>query len=64
MDTFSFSKDFQKLIVHLHRGKENWPNYQNYLEAHLGGPNSRVRAHSIYGIIASPWTKNQNSARK
>lgn len=42
MDSFNYSKDFQRMIVRLHRAKENWPNYQNYLKAHLGGPDSRV----------------------
>ena len=42
MDTFDYSKEFEELIVRLRRGKENWPNYQNYIKAHLGGPDSRV----------------------
>ena len=48
MDTFDYSKDFQELIVHLHRGKENWPNYQNYLKHHLGGPASRLVTYTKY----------------
>ena len=48
MDTFDYSKHFQELIAHLLRGTENWPNYQNYLRDHLGGPNSRVVTYTKY----------------
>jgi 2-polyprenyl-3-methyl-5-hydroxy-6-metoxy-1,4-benzoquinol methylase len=46
MGSFDYSEDFRKSIARLHRGKENWPNYQTYLEAHLGGPNSRVTTYT------------------
>ncbi|MCL5291940.1 MAG: class I SAM-dependent methyltransferase [Actinobacteria bacterium] len=42
MDAFDYSKDFEEAIEHFHRGMEDWPNYRNYIEAHLGGPDSRV----------------------
>lgn len=41
MDCFEYSEDFRNLIIHLHRGKESWPNYEGYLMAHMGGPDSR-----------------------
>lgn len=37
-----YSNEFRKLIIRLHRGKENWPGYNNYIKDHLGGPTSRV----------------------
>ncbi len=40
--TFEYSHDFLQRIVDLHRGKESWPNYSNYLRDHLGGPESRL----------------------
>lgn len=45
---FEYSNEFRELIVHLHRGKENWPNYKNYLKSHLGGPDSRSVIFSKY----------------
>jgi len=48
MDTFDYSEDFKRLIIRLHRGKENLPGYQNYLKAHLGGPDSRVVLFTKY----------------
>jgi 2-polyprenyl-3-methyl-5-hydroxy-6-metoxy-1,4-benzoquinol methylase len=42
LDTFDYSKEFEELIIRLHRGKEDWPGYQKYLKAHLGGPTSRI----------------------
>jgi 2-polyprenyl-3-methyl-5-hydroxy-6-metoxy-1,4-benzoquinol methylase len=42
MDSFEYSEDFHKSIVHFNRGKENNPNYAKYLDEHLGGPTSRV----------------------
>jgi 2-polyprenyl-3-methyl-5-hydroxy-6-metoxy-1,4-benzoquinol methylase len=42
MDSFEYSEDFYKSIVHFHRGKEHNPDYTKYLNAHLGGPTSRV----------------------
>jgi len=48
MDRFDYSEDFKNLIVHLHRGKERWPNYQSYLMDHLGGPRSRVITYMKY----------------
>jgi len=47
-DTFHYSKEFVKSIEYLHRGMENWPNYQDYIEDHLGGPNSRVIKFTKY----------------
>jgi 2-polyprenyl-3-methyl-5-hydroxy-6-metoxy-1,4-benzoquinol methylase len=41
--SFQYSTEFYNMIVQLHRGKENWPNYAKYLEAHMGGPHSRLR---------------------
>lgn len=41
-DTFEYSQEFKQMIVRLHRGKEHWPHYGQYLEAHLGGPASRL----------------------
>jgi len=48
MDRFEYSDDFKALIVRLHRGKENWPNYPNYIRDHLGGPHSRVVTYTKY----------------
>ncbi len=42
MESFSYSDQFKRLIVGYHRGMENWPYYGRYVDAHLGGPNSRV----------------------
>ena len=42
MEEFNYSPEFKNLIIRLHRGKESWPNYQEYIDIHLGGPNSRV----------------------
>lgn len=46
METFVYSEEFRRSIVHLHRGKETWPNYQKYIEHHLGGPHSRLATFS------------------
>jgi 2-polyprenyl-3-methyl-5-hydroxy-6-metoxy-1,4-benzoquinol methylase len=40
--TFEYSEGFRRRIAELHRGKESWPNYGNYLRDHLGGPGSRI----------------------
>jgi SAM-dependent methyltransferase len=40
-DTFEYSQEFKNLILELHRGKEHYPFYENYINDHLGGPNSR-----------------------
>lgn len=39
---FEYSQEFKNLIIELHRGKEALPFYQSYINAHLGGPNSRL----------------------
>ena len=48
MDRFEYSNDFKALIVRLHRGKEDWPNYPKYIRDHLGGPDSRVMTYMRY----------------
>jgi SAM-dependent methyltransferase len=48
MDKFEYSEDFEALIIHLHRGKEDWPNYHKYIRDHLGGPDSRVMTYMKY----------------
>lgn len=45
MDTFDYSDAFRARIVRLHRGKEGWPHYSAYLNAHLGGLDSRLAEH-------------------
>jgi SAM-dependent methyltransferase len=40
--TFEYSQEFKDLIVELHRGKEALPFYQQYIDDHLGGQNSRL----------------------
>ncbi|MHB8878905.1 MAG: class I SAM-dependent methyltransferase [Myxococcaceae bacterium] len=42
MDPFAYSAEFHSRIALLHRGKERWPHYREYLAAHLGGPDSRL----------------------
>jgi len=42
MTSFEYSEEFKRLIVGALKGTETWPNYQRYLKAHLGGPESRV----------------------
>lgn len=39
---FEYSEEFRQMVVWLHRGKESWPQYPCYLNAHLGGPDSRL----------------------
>jgi SAM-dependent methyltransferase len=39
---FEYSQEFKNLIIDLHRGKEALPFYQSYINAHLGGPSSRL----------------------
>jgi SAM-dependent methyltransferase len=40
--TFEYSQEFKNLIIELHRGKEALPSYKGYINAHLGGPDSRL----------------------
>lgn len=42
LDMFEYTPEFRQMIVELHRGKEHWPDYNDYLEEHLGGPRSRL----------------------
>ena len=44
-DSFDYSPVFREHVVRLHRGKEGWPHYNAYLNAHLGGPDSRLHEH-------------------
>jgi 2-polyprenyl-3-methyl-5-hydroxy-6-metoxy-1,4-benzoquinol methylase len=48
--TFEYSEEFRNLIVQMHTGKEHWPNYQSYLNEHLGGPESRFSKFTKYLI--------------
>lgn len=48
MLTFEYSQAFRDLIVELHRGKEHLPAYQEYIAAHLGGPDSRLSKFERY----------------
>src|SRR4051794_25352460 len=43
MDTpFEYSANFRSLIERLHRGKEDSPRFRGEVNAHLGGPDSRL----------------------
>ncbi len=48
MDPFVYSKQFRKLVADLLRGWEDEPSYHHRLQAHLGGPNSRVLKFANY----------------
>ncbi len=39
---FQYSKEFEEMIVEYIRGSEHLPQYQGYLQAHSGGPKSRL----------------------
>jgi 2-polyprenyl-3-methyl-5-hydroxy-6-metoxy-1,4-benzoquinol methylase len=39
---FEYSCGFREQIVQLHRGKEHWHYYAQYIGDHLGGPGSRL----------------------
>jgi 2-polyprenyl-3-methyl-5-hydroxy-6-metoxy-1,4-benzoquinol methylase len=39
---FDYSPAFETVIRRLHRGMEAWPHYEDYIRAHLGGPQSRL----------------------
>jgi 2-polyprenyl-3-methyl-5-hydroxy-6-metoxy-1,4-benzoquinol methylase len=40
---FTYSKEFIEMIKDLHAGKEDLQFYNQYIEAHLGGPNGRYK---------------------
>lgn len=42
VEGFEYSDILKAMLVHKHRGMENWPNYQEYIRDGLAGPNSRV----------------------
>ena len=52
---FDYSSEFTRLVVDLHKGKEASPYYEGYIEAHLGGPKSRITDFLIYTFITK-WT--------
>lgn len=47
-DRFEYSQDFREMIITLHRGKENWPDYNSYIRDHLGGCDSRLQQFFRY----------------
>lgn len=46
--TFSYSKEFNDLVVEMHRGREALPRYSHWIQDNLGGEGSRLDHFSKY----------------